>query len=60
MLNSRRSESHGNLAPPSLDFLRRPIVDTSFGFDLKKVEVIALKKWSSFRGQWVVVREAIY
>ena len=51
-LNTRRSVSRGNRAPPSLDFLRRPRVHRRFRRDLKKVEGIALKPWSSFKGLW--------
>ena len=56
MFNSRRSESQGNRVPHPLDLLRRPIMDRRFGCELKKVEVIALKQRSCFRGHLTVVR----
>ena len=59
-LNTRRSDYRGNRAPPSLDCIRRPRLDRSFGCDLKKVEGVALIPRSYFKGLWNVVREAIY
>ena len=59
MLNSRRSEYRGNKALPSFDLLRRPRVDRRLGYDLTKVEGLALRLQSYFKGQCIVLREDI-
>ena len=57
MFNPRHSESRVNLAPPTLDCLRRPRAARWIEFEKYKDTGINLNGWLIDKGQWIVVRE---
>ena len=53
--NPRRYESHGNRAPPSLDFLRRPILARWIEFEGYKDTGRKINGWLIDKGQWIIM-----